>query len=463
MFLHARQEPGHRLHKGVVVHHRVPLGAVQPVAGVAVVLRDDQRVGIHRLHPAAEFLPEFVVECRAVAQVGRHVQAPSVNAVGRGKPFLRDLHDRFLQVRAVLVVQLRQGGISPPALVGRGTSIARIVEMEVGAVGTVHALVSARLEACLSQIDALVVHPFVEGSAVVEHPVQDDTHAAFVQILAEPGEQHIGLLQVFHAGHPADIFRRVSVMLFPHLHHMVHIVGNHAEVWVNVFIILAVIFVAGGRDEDRIQIQHLYAEVLQVVQFVDNSLDIPAVKIADIRVRRRRVPVVLMLGVADDIVVFVVHHVVRRIPVAEPIRKDLVLHGALRPLWHMEPGNEAEGIGWVEVRHVVLVVPGADSVVGDPSPVRAFDQEAVKDLFPVADNPALVVIKIFIRTEPHHERSHRQGLKNDRNPLRAVPCHTDAQSHRIPRVRFLRKTVHRGFIAEYRGKNRLADWHMVSS
>ena len=62
VFFHAGQEPGHRLHEGVVVHHRVPLIALEPVAGVPVVLRQNDRLRVSRFHRLSEPFPEIMVD-----------------------------------------------------------------------------------------------------------------------------------------------------------------------------------------------------------------------------------------------------------------------------------------------------------------------------------------------------------------------------------------------------------------
>lgn len=56
------------------------------------------------------------------------------------------------------------------------------------------------------------------------------------------------------------------------------VLHNHPVVGINVVIILAVILMIGGRHEDGVQIQNLHAQILQIVQFVPDSLDISAVK-----------------------------------------------------------------------------------------------------------------------------------------------------------------------------------------
>ena len=244
MLFHSGQEPGYGLHKRVIVHHSIPFPAVQPVRGIPVMLGNDQGVRIGGFHPFPEILPEFVVALLAVSQVCRDIQPPSVNAVRRGHPFLGNLQDLFPQFRRALVVQFRQRGVAPPAFICGGPAVAGIVEVEVAPVRAVHTLESARQESGFPEVDALVVHPLVEGSTVVEHAVQDNPHTAPVHFLAQPGEQLVALLQVLRGRHPANIPGRESVMLLPQLHFVFNVIRNHAEVGIHMLVILCVVLMA---------------------------------------------------------------------------------------------------------------------------------------------------------------------------------------------------------------------------
>ena len=67
VLLHTREEPGNRLHKRIIVHHRIPLVALQPAHRIAVVLSQNNCLRIRLLHNAPELLPELVVKLRAVS------------------------------------------------------------------------------------------------------------------------------------------------------------------------------------------------------------------------------------------------------------------------------------------------------------------------------------------------------------------------------------------------------------
>ena len=62
VFFHAGKEPGNRLHKGIIVHDRIPFTAIQPGGRISIVFRDDQRIGVDRLDPFPESLPELMVK-----------------------------------------------------------------------------------------------------------------------------------------------------------------------------------------------------------------------------------------------------------------------------------------------------------------------------------------------------------------------------------------------------------------
>ena len=227
---------------------------------------------------------------------------------------------------------------------------------------------------------------------MVENAVKDDAHPAGVQFMAEVGKEHTAPLQILHGGDAADILRRVAVMLLPRLHFMIHIIGDDAEMRIDMLIILAVVFMTGRGDKDRIQVQHLNAEILQVIQLIDDALQIAAVETADIRVGGDSIPVGNMLRMTDGIVILIVCHIVGRIPVAETLRKDLILHGALGPGGGTEPRKNAESIDWIEIRNLPVHNTGTDLVIREADAVRTLNDETVDD-FLIADDGGFIIIK----------------------------------------------------------------------
>ncbi len=327
VLLHARQKPSDGLHKCIIVHHGVPLVALQPRRGVAVVLCQDQRVGIGRLHAPSELLPKLVVIRLASPEIGRHIQPPAVRAVGRGNPFAGDTHDVILQFRRLLVVELRKRIMPPPALVGvvaRGivstrapvcacapvrtcaahsdcVGLAARVMVGVGAsaegfagaagsvaagcagfsagglavaagcagfsagvrfrvvckreerpVGALLRAVGAVLKAFGISVDALAVHPFVERSAVVENAVDNDAHAVLVRLRNQLCKELVTGLEVFAGGHAGNVLRGMRICRVALREADGRVLDDHAEMRIDVVVILNVILVARGRDENRV-------------------------------------------------------------------------------------------------------------------------------------------------------------------------------------------------------------------
>ena len=51
---------------------------------------------------------------------------------------------------------------------------------------------------------------------------------------------------------------------------------------IDMIIILGIILMIGWRDEHRIKIQHLYAQVLEIIQLLPHALQIAAIETAHI-------------------------------------------------------------------------------------------------------------------------------------------------------------------------------------
>ena len=204
----------------------------------------------------------------------------------------------------------------------------------------------------------------------------------------------------------------------------------------------------GGGDENRVQVEYLDAEILEIIELVDDTLDIAAVEAAEIGVGGDVVPVRGMLDVADGIVIFVIHDVVGRIPVAEPVGEDLVLHGAFGPGGHMEPGNETEGISRVELGIVIIHNAGAALVIGHTDALGAFDQKAIDKGLAVADHGGFIIIKIIVRGDLCHEDAKGERLRHQNGAGNAALFHAEADFDRIPGIRLTRGAEAGRFITE---------------
>ena len=73
----------------------------------------------------------------------------------------------------------------PPVIIGiiRPFLFSVLQEMKIITVRTARSYIRARLIILLVLIDPLPVHPFIKGTAVIKHTVQNDLHPASVKLL----------------------------------------------------------------------------------------------------------------------------------------------------------------------------------------------------------------------------------------------------------------------------------------
>ena len=118
-----------------------------------------------------------------------------------------------------------------------------------------------------------------------------------------------------------------------------------AEMRINVKIIKAVVFMDCCRIKNRIKIYCRYAEFFKIRNFLPYSLKVAAVKIKAVRLLVRfgnGSPVRNLSAFKAVKRIFSVLHVILRISVAEPFRKNLVEHGILHPFRLLKINKQAE-------------------------------------------------------------------------------------------------------------------------
>ena len=148
VLFHAGQEPCDRLHERIVIHDGVPLVAFQPGCRVTVMLCKNQHIRINLLHGLPEPAPERMVVFRGVAQVGCHIQTPSVNGIRRGHPLPCNIQYILYQLVGIFIIQLGQGIMPPPAVIGcvaRPRLVPLVIKMEKAVVRAVLGFIGPRL------------------------------------------------------------------------------------------------------------------------------------------------------------------------------------------------------------------------------------------------------------------------------------------------------------------------------
>ena len=179
---------------------------------------------------------------------------------------------------------------------------------------------------------------------MVENSVEDHPHPAPVHFFHKTGKKLVARLQVPDIPGPFLIFARVDIVLRAFRQRLASVFHDPAVMRINIIIILYVIFVIGRRYKERIEINHLDAEILQIVQLIHDTLQVASIKVPDIHRRRELIPVLYLRGRRPDIEIFPVFHIVRRISVVETVYKDLIHHRSFCPLRGRKPRNNDKRI-----------------------------------------------------------------------------------------------------------------------
>ena len=110
----------------------------------------------------------------------------------------------------------------------------------------------------------------------------------------------------------------------------------------NIVVILYVIFMVGRRNEQRVKINHVNTQILQVIHLIQHSLQIPTVKLPHPHGSRVLVPVLHFYGIITDITVFIGQYIIWRIPVIKTVHVNLVHDRPFRPFRRLITRNQPE-------------------------------------------------------------------------------------------------------------------------
>ena len=163
---------------------------------------------------------------------------------------------------------------------------------------------------------------------------------------------------------------------------------------IDVVVVLNVVLVIRGRYEKGIEVDDLDSQALQVVELFRNPFQVAPVEVADVKSRRKLIPVLDLVGIGIDVMVLVLGDVIRLVPVGKAVDENLVHDGSLGPLGRGEAGHNFEGVLGPELVRDAVAVEKAPV----PAPVRRLDPEDIRQrllpdpknrLVPVEDLPLL--------------------------------------------------------------------------
>ena len=165
---------------------------------------------------------------------------------------------------------------------------------------------------------------------------------------------------------------------------------------INIIIVLNIVFMVGWGYEQRVKINYLNAQLLQVVHLVQHALQISAVELTDIHLCRISSPVLYTVHRLPDIAVFIGQHIVGRIAVAETIRIDLVHYRTFCPVGSMEAGNDDKVIILVDLLHQSSHIKNTR----DPAGLYF---KIVRYLLVIQTHYIGIIIKIIIALHSYHK------------------------------------------------------------
>ncbi len=275
--------------EAVVVHGAILLIPLQPLARLEEVFAQHVGVRVLLLHRAANGAHVAAVALGGAAfpQHVDDVEAPAIDLVGGAHPIAQDgvigAIDGVLHLFAG-EVELGHAADALPADV-----IPFVVKGVEAAPRRVRVALGPQRWA----------EPGVLGGGVVDHRIQNDLHAALVQVACQLGELVVG-----------------------------------AQMRIHLEVVLGVVLVVARRIEDGVEVERRHPERLQVVQLGIDARQIAAVELAGavaLFVAADR----LAPRLADDrlaaVLVFVMFDAERRVAIAEAVREDLVEHLILHP------------------------------------------------------------------------------------------------------------------------------------
>ena len=230
------------------------------------------------------------------------------------------------------------------------------------------------------------VQPFVKGTAVIKHAVQDDLHPPAVNLSHKPCKKCVTGLQILLCRASYHILGRLAVIGGPALQRLSAVLHNHAVMRINMVIILAVILVIGWRHENRVEIDDIHTQILNIIQLIPYALQVTAVEAAHVHLTGIFAPIRHMHDILVYIKILVIHDIVGRIAIAKPVHVDLIHDGALGPVRGAKSRSDPE-------MKTLLIIHRRPQPVIITGLAAFYHFKAVADSFPADCNLIFVVIK----------------------------------------------------------------------
>ena len=188
---------------------------------------------------------------------------------------------------------------------------------------------------------------------MIEYTIQYDLHASAMNFFHKFRKKLIARFQVLFIRYTTDVFGRMSIFLISRCQYFTTVFYNLSIMWINIIIILYIILMVRRRDKNRVKVDHIHPQILQIIQFVPDSLNVSTIKLPDPHKCRTLIPVCNFHSRIPNVEILSVLHIIRWISIIETIHKNLIHDSTFGPFWNMK--------SWRNGKTAVLTYLFADS------------------------------------------------------------------------------------------------------
>ena len=224
---------------------------------------------------------------------------------------------------------------------------------------------------------------------MIKHTVQDHLHPPAVDFFYQLCKQRVACFQIFPVSRPNHIALCLSVVRTVWIYQRTAVPDNPAKMGIDMLVVLAVVFVVGGRYKHRIQINGLYPKALNVIQLIPNALQISSIKTAYIHGRRIFSPVRHTAHRLSDVNILPRLYIIVGISVAKTICKNLVHHRPLSPVRRVKARSDLK----IKLRPAIS---SRTQAVIQAYFLSLLYFKMIKHLIRRRCDPVLIIVKVFI-------------------------------------------------------------------
>ena len=196
---------------------------------------------------------------------------------------------------------------------------------------------------------------------------------------------------------------------------------------IDVLVILGVVLVTGRGQKDGVEVDCLHPKRFQVIQLVDHSLQVSSVELPEAVGGGGLIPVLHAHNRTAVIFKFAGQHIVGRVPVTEPVNKNLVHHRAARPCGRVKTGYDVPEI--CRPDGIADAAPGVAVTASARNDLKVIAERTYSDL-----KLDCIVVKKGVRVGlPHVQVA---LLCHEKTGLYLLPADTQPDRNLVVEVRF---------------------------